>query len=100
MDYQNYTKEELIKEIDKLKEENKKLKNLLDLHGISIKDSDNEFKNLNKNEKIIYFGDLNPFMFKKDDSESLLRIIDKKYAKSLTHEIGADDVLFDLRVEE
>ena len=51
-------------------------------------------------EKIIYFGDLNPFMFKKDDSESLLRIIDNKYAKSLTHEIGADDVLIDLRVEE
>ena len=37
MDYQNYTREELIKEIDKLKEENKKLKNLLDLHGIPIK---------------------------------------------------------------
>ena len=51
-------------------------------------------------EKIIYFGDLNPFMFKKDDSESLLRIIDNKYAKSLTHEIGTDDVLIDLRVEE
>ena len=39
-------------------------------------------------------------MFKNDDSESLLRIIDNKYAKSLTHEIGADDVLIDLRVEE
>ena len=39
-------------------------------------------------------------MFKKDDSESLLRIIDKKYVKSLTHEVGADDVLIDLRVEE
>ena len=65
MDYQNYTKEGLIKEIDKLKDENKKLENLLGLRGISIKDGDNEFKNLNKNEKIIYFGDLNPFMFKK-----------------------------------
>ena len=39
-------------------------------------------------------------MFKKDDSESLLRIIEKKYAKSLTHETSTDDVLFDLRVEE
>ena len=56
MDYQNYTREELIKEIDKLKEENKKLKNLLDLHGISIKDNDNEFQNFNKDEKVdIYF---------------------------------------------
>ena len=70
------------------------------MHGIFIKDSENELKNFNKDEKIIYFGDLNPFMFKKDDSESLLRIIDNKYAKSLTHEIGAANVLIDLRVEE
>ena len=39
-------------------------------------------------------------MFKKDDRESLLRIIDSKYAMSLTHEIGADNVLIDLRAEE
>lgn len=39
-------------------------------------------------------------MFKKDDRESLLRIVETKYAKSLTHETSADDVLFDLRVEE
>ena len=39
-------------------------------------------------------------MFKKDDRESLLRIIEKKYVKSLTHETSADDVLFDLKVEE
>ena len=70
------------------------------MHGISIKYSENELKNFNKDEKIIYFEDLNPFMFKKDNSESLLRIIDNKYAKSLTHEIGTDDVLIDLRVEE
>lgn len=37
MEYQNYSKEELIKEINKLKEENEKLKNLLDLHGIFFK---------------------------------------------------------------
>ena len=51
-------------------------------------------------EKIIYFGDLNPFMFKKDEEESLLRIIDSKYAKSLVHEIGSDDPLIDLRIDE
>ena len=57
MDYQNYTREELIKEMNKLKEENKKLKNLLDLHGISIKDDESEFKNFNKDEKVdIYFS--------------------------------------------
>lgn len=39
-------------------------------------------------------------MLKKDDKESLLRITEKKYVKSLTQETGADDVLFDLRVEE
>ena len=37
MEYQNYSKEELIKEINKLKEESEKLKNLLDLHGIFFK---------------------------------------------------------------
>ncbi len=52
------------------------------------------------NELSIYFGYLNPSMFKKDDRESLLRIIDNKYAKNLTHEIGADDALIDLRVEK
>ena len=57
-------------------------------------------RSLRAKKRSIYFGDLNPFMFKKDDSESLLRIIDNKYVKSLTHEIGADDVLIDLRVEE
>ena len=51
-------------------------------------------------EKIIYFGDLNPFMFKKDEEESLLRIIDSKYAKSLVHEIGSDDPLIDLRIDD
>lgn len=39
-------------------------------------------------------------MFKKDDRESLLRITETKYAKGLTHETSADDVLFDLRAEE
>lgn len=39
-------------------------------------------------------------MFKRDDRESLLRIIGNKYAICLTHEIGADNVLIDLRAEE
>lgn len=39
-------------------------------------------------------------MFKKDEEESLLRIIDSKYAKSLVHEIGSDDPLIDLRIDE
>lgn len=57
MEYQNYSKEELIKEINKLKEENKKLKNLLDLHGISLNSEVKAFENYNKEEKIdIYFS--------------------------------------------
>lgn len=57
MEYQNYSKEELIKEINKLKEENEKLKNLLDLHGISLNSEVKAFENYNKEEKIgIYFS--------------------------------------------
>ena len=39
-------------------------------------------------------------MFKKYDRESLLRITERIYVKSLTHETSTGDVLFDLRVEE
>ena len=57
MEYQNYSKEELIKEINKLKEENEKLKNLLDLHGISLNSEEKVFENYNKEEKLdIYFS--------------------------------------------
>ena len=57
MEYQNYSKEELIKEINKLKEVNEKLKNLLDLHGISLNSEVKAFENYNKEEKIdIYFS--------------------------------------------
>ena len=51
MEYQNYSKEELIKEINKLKEENEKLKTLLDLHGISLNSEVKAFENYNKEEK-------------------------------------------------